>query len=96
MSQDQAVTSPNIERAEHDDANQAKRVLPVLWSGSGIVKAPVPLLDLAYDYIGFSNADGNGNYQTLAFKTGGSGGTTVRTITMSFDGNNNVTSVARS
>lgn len=56
----------------------------------------VNLVDVPYDYVGMSNADGNGNYQTVVYKTGGSGGTTVRTLTYTFDASNNVTSITRS
>lgn len=54
-----------------------------------------PLIDKAYDYVGMSNPDGNGNYQTIVFKSGGSGGTTMRTLTLSYDANSNVTSITR-
>ena len=54
------------------------------------------LINVAYDYVGFSNADGNGNYQTIVYKSGGSGGTTVRTLTLTYDASSNVTSITRS
>ncbi len=54
------------------------------------------LLPISYNYIGFTNADGNGNYQTITFKTGGSGGTTVATLTLTYDASSNVTSIAKS
>lgn len=54
------------------------------------------LVNKPYDYIGFSNADGNGNYQTMEFKVGGSGGSTQVTLTLVFDANNNATAITRS
>jgi len=51
---------------------------------------------VSYDYVGMSNADGNGNYQTIVYKRGGSSGTTVRTLTYTYDASNNVTSITRS
>jgi hypothetical protein len=50
----------------------------------------------AYDYVVMTNADGNGNYQTMTYKSGGSGGTIVRTLSYTYDGSNNVTSITRS
>ena len=58
-------------------------------------RQPLNLIDSAYDYIGFSNPDANGNYQTLVFNDGGVSGTLVRTLTLGFDVNSNIISVAR-
>jgi hypothetical protein len=59
-------------------------------------RVPLPLIDEAWDYVGFTNADGAGNYQTWTFKNGGSGGTTVRTLAVTYDANSNITSISRS
>jgi hypothetical protein len=59
-------------------------------------RVPLPLVDIPYDYQEFSNADVNGNYQTITFKQGGSSGATVRTLTLAYDASNNVTSISRS
>ena len=47
-----------------------------------------------YDYIlcGYTGS----NMTTVTYKTGGSGGTTVATLTLGYDGSNNLTSVTRS
>ncbi len=42
------------------------------------------------DYFAQSNADANGNYQTITYKTGGAAGTTIRIITLTFDASGNV------
>lgn len=55
-------------------------------------RLPMPLIDAPYDNIHFSNADINGNYQTVVFKNGSA---TVRTLTLAFDGSSNVTDLTR-
>jgi hypothetical protein len=47
-------------------------------------------LPFGADYLAQSNPDGNGNYQTITYKTGGASGVTVKTITLTFDGSGNV------
>lgn len=90
------VTDPNLNRDEHLESNvTGKRVFPY-GLGTSIYEAmPAPLIDTAWDYLGFTNPDGNGNYQTWVFRNGGSGGTTVRTLDVTWDANNNVTSITR-
>ncbi len=74
----------------------AKKVVPyVFGTDSQWHRPPAPLIDAAYDYVGFSNPDANDNYQTLIFNSGGSGGTLVRTISLTYDGSSNVTSITR-
>ena len=53
------------------------------------------LANTTYDYVGMSNADGNGNYQTIVYKSGGSGGTTRATLTITYDGSSNITSITK-
>jgi len=47
-----------------------------------------------YDYISMGYT--GSNLTTVVFKTGGSGGTTVATLTLGYDGSNNLTSVTKS
>ncbi len=47
-------------------------------------------LPFGADYMIQSNADSNDNYQTIVYKSGGSGGTIVKTITLTFDASSNV------
>lgn len=91
-------TQPSIDLEEHRSLGgvNAKAVVPYAYSGGTLTPTPTPLVDLAYDYVGFTNADGNGNYQTITFKTGGSAGTTVRTLSVTYDANSLITSVTRS
>lgn len=91
-----------IEQSEHigpmetGDNISAKKVVQYGFGTSGQwSRLPAPFIDSAYDYIGFSNPDGNDNYQTIVFNSGGSGGTTQRTLTLTYDGSSNVTSIAR-
>lgn len=42
------------------------------------------------DYIEETNPDANGNYQTITYKQGGSGGTIVKTITITYDSNGGI------
>lgn len=48
----------------------------------------------AYDYISCSYT--GSNLTEVVYKSGGSGGTTVATLTIGYDGSNNLTSVAKS
>ena len=91
-----SVTDPNINRGEHIEENiQAKRSANYEWDGANWLRRPAPLIDQSYDYVGFTNADANGNYQTITFKSGGSAGTTARTLTLAYDTSSNVTSITR-
>lgn len=52
------------------------------------------LIPFEYDYIGMSPTGTNPT--TIVYKTGGVGGTTVATLTLTYDANNNIQTVARS
>jgi hypothetical protein len=47
-----------------------------------------------HDYIALSYT--GSNLTGVVYKTGGSGGTTVATLTLAYDGSNNLTSVTKS
>ena len=64
-----------------------------IWNGSQWQRPATPLIDVSYDAIARSNPDSNGNYQTMVFSNGG---TTVRTLTFTYDASSNVTGIARS
>ena len=59
---------------------------------------PIPTLTgleiPAHDYIDLSYT--GSNLTSVAYKDGGSGGTTVATLTLAYDGNDNLTSVTKS
>lgn len=85
---------PSITAAEHIGPNdtgdniEAKRVANYGFDGANWQRTPTPLINVAYDQVSFSNPDGSGNYQTGTVKRSG---ITVGTLTLAYDGNNNVT-----
>jgi hypothetical protein len=92
-------TVPRITKAEHigedtGDNIGAKRVANYGFDGNNWQRqGPGFEMGLNYDAVAFSNADGNGNYQTITYSLNGS---TARTLTLTFDGSSNVTSIAKS
>lgn len=67
-------------------------------NGDGTFSDSVSTLDglkiPQHDYVGLSYT--GSNLTGVVYKTGGSGGTTVATLTLGYDGSNNLTSVTRS
>jgi hypothetical protein len=59
---------------------------------------PIPTIDgleiPAHDYIALTYT--GSNLTGVVYKTGGAGGTTVATLTLAYDGNDNLTSVTKS
>jgi hypothetical protein len=53
------------------------------------------LIPGTYDYISIPSYNANNDPLVVVYKVGGSGGTTVATLTLTYDTNNNITSVAR-
>jgi len=52
-----------------------------------------------YDYIALTyvtSGDGVGEIETVTYKTGGAGGTTVATLTLAYNGDDKLESVTRS
>lgn len=92
-----------IENAEHLDPGTtgdnvaAKKTAGYTWDPVAQTwnRMFIGLVQQPYDYVAFSNADGNGNYQTATFKSGGSGGSTVGTLSITYDANNLMTSITR-
>lgn len=54
------------------------------------------LVPETHDYIDITYVGATTDINTVVYKTGGSGGTTVATLTMGYDGSNRLTSVTRS
>ena len=68
-----------------DQGNAGTQAWPVL---------PVnTLIPAEFDYVSLSPTGTNPT--TITYKTGGSGGTTVATLTLTYDANNNVQTVTR-
>ena len=58
----------------------------------------IDLVPTAYDYIALTYVaagDGAGEIETATFKTGGSGGTTVATLTLAYNSDNEISSVTK-
>lgn len=91
-------SSQEIDNESYNDAYKIKEFAPYMYQGSpdAFAAAPMPLVDKPFDYIGFTNPDANGNYQTWTFKIGGSAGTTQRTFAVTYDASSNITSISRS
>lgn len=83
---DGALTNPSIDRSEHVDENvSAKRTASYTWDGSNWQRqGPLAsgMVSTAYDYVSVAYPDGT--TETYTFKTGGSGGTTVATVTLTY------------
>ena len=57
------------------------------------------LVPETFDYVALTYVaagNGAGEIETVVYKTGGSGGTTVATLTLAYNGDNKLTSVTRS
>lgn len=62
-------------------------------------KLPSGLVPEAFDYQALTYVvagNGQGEIETVTYKTGGAGGTTVATLTLAYDGSNRLSSVTRS
>lgn len=96
---DDVTTNPSIDRNEHDDKSQAKKV--ALWGYDATTDTPYRLGGLGrfvtekFDYIGVAYP--NSTTETYTYKSGGSIGTTVATVTVVYTDStkDNVSSVAR-
>ena len=90
----------HIENAEHIDPGTsgdniaAKKVAGYAWDGTNWNRSTGgSIFKLPYDSQYFTNPDAGGNYQTITSKLNG---VTQETLTLTYDGNNNVTSIVRS
>ena len=61
---------------------------------SGTINALQGLSIPEHDYIDMTYS--GANLTGVVYKTGGSGGTTVATLTLAYDGSNNLTSITKS
>lgn len=73
----------------YSDSNSMP-AFPVLVDGAIPIYNHGGLISVPYNQITFTNADGNGNYQTGTVKKTG---VTVGTLSLTYDGSNNVTDV---
>jgi len=91
-----------VDNLEHDPDLHVKKAMPYGWTGTAAVAIKTnsagelmmsSLIPEKYDYLSFSYT--GSNLTGIVFKTGGAGGTTVATLTLGYDGSNNLTSIAR-
>ena len=57
------------------------------------------LAPATYDYVGLTYVaagDGAGEVETVIFKTGGAGGTTISTLTLAYDASDRLSTVTKS
>lgn len=80
----------SLDAAGVEIANDSGNPVPV----SGTVNTLSGLEIPDHDYIALSYT--GSNLTGVVYKTGGSGGTTVATLTLAYDGSNNLTSVTKS
>ena len=88
---------PILDRNEHDNDLNGKRVANYIWNpttlawtrDTGVSGLEIP----PYDYISLTYT--GDNITGVVYKTGGSGGTTVATLTLAYSGSN-LTSVTKS
>lgn len=81
-----SVTVSNEVEIKNDAGN------PVPVSGTVNTLTGLEIPDHDYISLGYTGT----NLTSVVYKTGGSGGTTVATLTLAYDGSNNLTSVTRS
>lgn len=79
-----------IDNTSIEVSNDIGNPVPV----SGTINTLTGLSIPGHNYIGMSYT--GSNLTQVTYKSGGSGGTTVATLTLAYDGNNNLTSVTKS
>lgn len=104
MAQDGGNTLPRIAKAEHvgpldtGDNIEAKRVVNYGWDGSDWQRQGLQLTpgkDYDYQAITYvSGGNGDGEISTVTYKLGGSGGTTVQVVTLSYNADDEISSVS--
>lgn len=80
------------------DGSGSYRVVKVNADGELIVNPEAGFEIPAYDYIALTyvaSGNGAGEIETATFKTGGSGGSTVATLTLAYNSDNEISSVTK-
>lgn len=90
-----------IAQQEHDKTFRVKKVSNYKSDGNGnLVRDIADGFQIgAYDYIALTyvpSGNGVGEIETVTYKTGGASGTTLATLTLSYDGSNKLSSVTAS
>lgn len=80
-----SAQSKQLNQREHNEDASAKRVVPYYFGDDGQwhQNTPAPVGGLDYDYIAID--DSTPGTEVYEFRLGGSGGTTVKTVTITDD-----------
>ena len=84
------------------DSSQVIRSQAKIAADGGLVQKTINVASLVsetYDYISLTyvaSGNGIGEIETASYKQGGAGGTTVATLTLTYDGSNKIVTVTRS
>lgn len=92
-----AITNPSPSQLDQNQIMQ--RVMQEDQDALRVRQIAGNLVTEKYDYIALTyvpSGNGVGEIQTVTYKTGGSGGTTVATLTLAYNGDNKLSSVTRS
>lgn len=76
-------------KSSFDETNQSMKVRQIAGN----------LITDPYDYIALTyvtSGPGTGEIQTVTYKSGGSGGTTVGVLTLTYDGSNRIATITKS
>jgi hypothetical protein len=74
------------------DNIDANRSAGYQWDGANWQRSIFGIFTAPYDELDWSNPDSNGNYQTIISKLSG---TSQQTLSLTFDGSNNITKITR-
>lgn len=77
-----------VTRSVYDETNNALKVKGI---AGGLVTEPYDYIALTYVVAG----NGAGEIETVTFKSGGSGGTTVAVLTLTYDATNKLSTVTK-
>jgi hypothetical protein len=95
-------SSQGTDNLEHDETLRVKKVMPYGWDGTNAVAIKTnsagelmvsSLVPEKYDYVGLTWTSGNPT--TIVFKVGGASGTTIATLTLTFDVDSNPLTITR-
>ena len=93
------MAGPNTPYTNLDDSQVVKQSFEESNDSLRVRQIAGNLVTEKYDYIALTyvpSGNGVGEIQTVTYKTGGSGGTTVATLTLAYNGDNKLSSVTRS
>lgn len=83
------LDADQVTKSVFDETNAALRVRGI---AEGLVTQPYDYLSITYVAAG----NGAGEIQTVTYKSGGSSGTTVATLTLTYNASNKIATVTKS